>query len=163
MAKTILIACAFSSMLLVAAPGAFAGGQPPPNPSIAQYVEQVPTSGGSAVPTGRGSVVSVGRGHAKLSKRVVAELPQGAEGATLRNVASSPSYGAPQHRLHARGAVAVARRAVQQPPKSNVSGATLSAAGDAVGVHGNLVVWLGLVLLATLAVGIGSAVARARR
>jgi hypothetical protein len=159
MAKAVVIATAVLAATLATAPAAVAGGQPPPNPSIAQYIETVPTSGGSEVPSG-----SHGGGTAHLSGRVVAALPKGPEGATLKTIATAQSYGAPQHKLHAgRKALVVAQRAAMEPPKSNVSGATFSAAVDAVGAQRSLVVWLGVVLLAALAVGIGAAFARARR
>ena len=154
MAKAIVIAFAIVSVL-AAVPQAVAGKRPPPNPSIAQYVEQVPTSGGSAVPSG----------HARtpLSKHIVKQLPKTPEGTALKNVASSATYGAPQHKLHAsKHAAVVARRAVMEP-KAAVSSATFSAAVDAVGAQRSLVIWLGLVLFSTAALGVGSAVARARR
>jgi hypothetical protein len=64
-----------------------------------------------------------------------------------------------------------ARRVVLAPkarhgvlaPKSGVSSASFSAAVNAVGARPSVVLWLGLVLLATAALGIFAAVARARR
>jgi hypothetical protein len=154
MAKAIVIASALLSML-AAVPTASADRRPPANPSIAQYVEVVPTSGGAALPTGHA--------HAPLSKHVVQQLPGGPEGTALRNVASDSAYGAPQHRSRAtKGAVVEARRAVMAP-KGDVSSATFGAAVDAVGARQSLVVWLGVVLVVTAAGGVGAAVARARR
>jgi hypothetical protein len=154
MAKAILIASAALSMLTVV-PAALADTRPPPNPSIAQYVELVPTSGGAVVPTGAA--------HVRLSKQVAEQLPKSAEGTTLRVLATRAAYGAPQRRFHAsKHAVAAVRRAVMAP-KADVSSATFSAAGDAVGARRSLVLWLGIVLLATAAFGAGAAVARARR
>ena len=159
MAKAFLITCALAAALTVV-PQAVAGGSPPQNPSIAQYVEQVPTSGGATVPSGHAH-------HAKLSKHVVAVLPKTPEGTALRNVATSTAYGAPQHKPHvtkraAKRVAIEARRAVMKP-KNDVSGETLSAAVDAVGAQRTLVIWLGIVLVSTAALGVGAAVARARR
>ena len=154
MAKAILIASAAFSMLTVV-PAASADRRPPPNPSIAQYVEMVPTSGGAVVPTGRARV--------RLGKHVAEQLPRSAEGTALRDIATAAAYGAPQRKFHtSKYAVAEARRAVMAP-KGDVSSATFSAAVDAVGARGRLVVWLGIVLLATAVFGAGAAVARARR
>jgi hypothetical protein len=163
MAKAFPIICALAAALAVV-PQAFADGNPPPNPSIAQYVEQVPTSEGAAVPS---SVPPKRTTHVKLAPHVEHQLPQTPEGAALKTIATSPTYGAPQRKLHvtkkaAKKVAVVAKRAVMEP-KSDVSGATLSAAVDAVGAQRTLVVWLGLVLFSTAALGIGSAVARARR
>jgi hypothetical protein len=154
MAKAIVIASA-AFWLFAVVPTASAERRPPANPSIAQYVEMVPTSGGAVVPTGRARV--------RLSKHVVEQLPTSAEGAALRDIATAEAYGAPQRRFHAsKHAVAEARRAVIAP-KGDVSSASFSAAVDAVGARGRLVVWLGIVLLVTAAFGAGAAVARARR
>jgi hypothetical protein len=153
MPKALLIACVCAAALTLV-PAALADKNPPANPSIAQYVEQVPTSGGTAVP-GSGA-------RTKLNRHVSEQLPSGATGAALRNIATSASYGAPQKKLHAsKHAAVVARRAVIEP-KSDVSGDTLAAAASAVGAGRNLVVWLGVVLLLTAAIGVGAALARAR-
>src|SRR5438067_4086112 len=150
MAKAIVIAPAVAA-LLAAAPPAVAAKRPPPNPAIDQYVEQVPTSGGPAVPQGHG------RTH--LRKGIARQLGNGAEGRVLRNVASAAAYGAPQKKLHSSArAAAEAKRAVAKP-KSAVSGATFSAAADAVGAGRSVVLWLGLALLVIAAFGVGAAVA----
>src|SRR4051812_13182266 len=139
MPKGVVIACAVFSTALVLASDAVAGEHPPPNPSIAQYVEVMPTSGGAVVPAGQ--------------TRAPLEL---------RDIASSAEYGAPEQKLRAsKRATVVARRAVIEP-KADVSSTTFNAAFDAVGAQGRLVGWLGLVLFATLAFGIGAAVVRAR-
>jgi hypothetical protein len=159
MAKAVVIASAAFSALLGVVPVAPGARNPPPNPAIAQYVEVVPTSSGSAVPSGHA--------RTRLSEHVVQRLPKTNEGTTLRNVATEATYGAPQHKLHAtrhaskRVAVEV-RRAVMAP-KADVSTATFGAAVDAVGARRGLVPWLGIVLLATAAFGAGAAIARARR
>jgi hypothetical protein len=154
MAKAILIASAALSLFAVV-PAASADTRPPPIPSIAQYVEMVPTSGGAVVPTGPA--------HVRLSKQVAEQLPKSAEGTALRVIATRAAYGAPQRKFHAsKHAVAEARRAVMAP-KAEVSSATFSAAVDAVGARRNLVLWLGIVVLATAAFGAGAAVVRARR
>ena len=154
MTKAIVIASAAFSMLAVV-PAASADRRPPPNPSIAQYVEVVPTSGGSVVPTGHARV--------RLSKHVVEQLPKSAEGTALLDIATAAAYGAPQRSSHAsERAVVEARRAVMAP-KAEMSSATFSAAVDAVGARRSLVLWLGIVLLVTAAFGAGAAVARARR
>jgi hypothetical protein len=128
---------------------------PPPNPSIAQYVEKVPTSSGSVVP-GRHKRV-------RLSKHVTQKLPKTPEGQALSNVASDSAYGAPQHKLRATKRVTVvARRAVIEP-KSDVSSATFAAAVDVVGAQQSTVLWLAFAMLAIAAFGVGAAVARARR
>jgi hypothetical protein len=154
MPKAVLIAC-LCAIALALAPAALAGGSPPANPSIAQYIEQVPTSGGNAVPSGHA--------HTKLPAHVAEQLPSGKTGAALRTIATRASYGAPQKKLHvSKHAAVVARRAVIEP-KKDVSGDTLAAAASAVGADRNLVVWLGVVLLFTAGAGVGAAVARARR
>ena len=154
MEKAVLIASAALSMLAIV-PAASAERRPPPNPSIAQYIELVPTSGGAVVPTGGARV--------RLRKQVAEQLPKSADGIALRVIATRAAYGAPQRKFHAsKLAVAEARRAVMAP-KAEVSSATFSAAVDAVGARRSLVLWLGIVLLATAAFGAGAAVARARR
>jgi hypothetical protein len=154
MPKALLIACLCTAALALA-PAALADKNPPANPSIAQYVEQVPTSGGNAVPSGNA--------HTKLAPHVAEQLPSGSTGTALRSIATGAAYGAPQKKLHpSRRAAVVARRAVIEP-KSDVSGDTFAAAASAVGAGRNLVVWLGVVLLVTAAFGVGAAVARARR
>ncbi len=155
MAKAVVIASAVVSAFLGVVPAAFAARNPPPNPAISQYVEVVPTSGGAAVPSGRG--------RTRLSERVAHQIPKSREGTTLRNIATLEAFGAPQHKLHAGKRVAVQARRAVMAPKSDVSTATFGAAVDAVGARRSLVVWLGLVLLATAAFGGGAAVARARR
>jgi hypothetical protein len=164
MAKAILIASAVLSTSLAVAPTASADRKPPPNPAIAQYIELVPTSGGAVVPSGHA--------RARLSKRIAEQLPRGPEGTALRNLATAAAYGAPQHTFHASKDVSVeARRVVLAPkaqregaaPKSGVSSASFGAAVDAVGARRSTVLWLGLVLLATAALGIFAAVARTRR
>jgi hypothetical protein len=155
MAKAILIASAVLSTWLAVAPTASADRKPPPNPAIAQYIELVPTSGGAVVPSGHA--------RARLSKRIVEQLPRGPEGTALRNVATGAAYGAPQHTFHASKRAGVEARRVVLAPTSGVSSASFSAAVDAVGARRSLVLWLGIVLLATAALGIFAAVARARR
>jgi hypothetical protein len=155
MAKAIVIASAVASAFLVVVPAAPAARNPPPNPAIAQYIEVVPTSGGAAVPSGPGQT--------RLSKRVAQQLPKTDVGTTLRNIATKAAYGAPQRKFHASKGVAVEARRAVMAPKSDVSSATFSAAVDAVGARRSLVLWLGIVLLATAAFGAGTAVARARR
>ena len=154
MAKAILIASAALYMLAVV-PAAFADTRPPPNPSIAQYVELVPTSGGAVVPTGRSRV--------RLSKHVVEQLPKGAEGTALREIRQPR----PTARLSASSTRPSAQRskpaAPRWHPKPTFQSATFSAAVDAVGADPSLALWLGIVLLATAAFGAGAAVARARR
>ena len=154
MAKSVLIACMCAAALAVA-PSALADRRPPANPSIAQYIEQVPTSGGNVVPGGRA--------HTKLSTHVSEQLPSGTEGTVLRNIATSAAYGAPQKKLHAsKHATVAASRAVIEP-KPDVSGDTFAAAASAVGAGRDLVVWLGVALLVIAAFGVGAAVTRARR
>jgi len=154
MPKSVLIACVCAAALAVA-PAASADRHPPANPSIAQYIEQVPTAGGNAVPGGRA--------RTKLSTHVARQLPKTATGTALRNIATSAAYGAPQKKLHtSKQAAAVAHRAAIEP-KSDVSGDTFAAAASAVGAGHNLVAWLGVALLVTAALGVGAAVARARR
>jgi hypothetical protein len=154
MAKSVLIACVCAAALAVA-PAALADQRPPGNPSIAQYIEQLPTSGGNVVPGGRA--------RTKLARQVSEQLPSGAEGTALRNIATAASYGAPQKKLHGpKHATVVASRAAIEP-KPDVSGDTFAAAASAVGAGRNLVVWLAVVLLVTAAFGVGAAVTRARR
>jgi hypothetical protein len=115
------------------------------------------------VPTSSGPAVPGGHTRAPLSKRVAKRLGTGAEGKELRDVASASAYGAPQKKLHSsKRAAAEARSAVAKPSPA-VSGATVNAAVDAVGAGRSVVVWLVLALLLTTALGVGTAVARARR
>jgi hypothetical protein len=155
MAKAIVIASAVVSAFLGVVPVASAARNPPPNPAIAQYIEVVPTSGGAAVPNGRA--------RTRLSEHVAQQIPKSSEGTALRNIATKAAYGAPQRKFHASKRVAVEARRAVMTPKSDVSSATLGAAVDAVGARRSLVVWLGLVLVATAALGAGAAVTRARR
>jgi hypothetical protein len=155
MAKAIIIASAVVSAFLGVVPIASAARNPPPNPAISQYVEVVPTSGGAAVPSG-------GQ-RTRLSEHVAQQLSKSSEGTTLRAIATKAAYGAPQRKFHANKRVAVEARRAVMAPKSDVSSATFSAAVDAVGARSSLVGWLGLVLVATAAFGVGAAVARARR
>jgi len=154
MTKAIVIASAALSMLMIV-PVASAEKRPPPNPAIAQYIEVVPTSGGAVVPTGRARL--------RLSKHILEQLPKGAEGKALNAIATAATYGAPQRRFHSSKRAAIEARRAVIAPKADVSGAMLTAAVDAVGARRSLVLWLGIVLLATAAFGIGAAVARARR
>jgi hypothetical protein len=153
MAKAIVASAALLTLLVVA-PQAVGERNPPPNPAIAQYVEALPTSTGTAVP-GRHARVA-------LTKRVTQKLPHTPEGQELRDIASDSAYGAPQHKLHASKRAAVAARRAVMEPKSGVSGATFGAAVDAVGAKRNVVLWLGFAVFAIAAFGVGAAVARAR-
>ena len=155
MAKVVFFASVLVSAVLAGAPQAAAGRRPPPNPAISQYVEQVPTSSGAAVPSGHS--------RAPLPKRVVRELGNGAEGRLLRDAASSAAYGAPQERFRSSKRIAgEARRAVAKPTPALSSG-SFSAAAEAIGAKRSVVVWLSFALLLIAAVGVGAAVARARR
>ena len=163
MAKAIVASVVFIASLAFAQ-AAVADNRPPPNPAIAQYVEQVPTSGGSVVPTKPKPKPTAKRpddqAQPVLSQTVEEQLPSTPEGTTLRNVASNEEYGAPQHKLHtSKRVVVVARRAVIEP-KKDVSGATLGAAIDAVGAQRATVLWLGFALFAIAGLGVGAAVAR---
>jgi hypothetical protein len=158
MAKGVLIGVGLTLAGLVGAAGAAAATPPPPlppNPAISQYVETVPTSSGPAVPAGQA--------HAHLS-RTLARRIQGSGGQLLLDVASSAAYGAPQTKLHANKHVtAEAKQAAAKKAPAPVSASALGAAGDAVGAGHSIVLWLGLALLATTAVGVGAAVLRARK
>jgi hypothetical protein len=163
MAKAIVASVVFMASLAFTQ-AAVAGNRPPPNPSIAQYVEQVPTSGGSVVPTKPKPTAKrpVHQAQPVLSQTVEQQLPSTPEGTTLRNVASKQEYGAPQHKLHtSKRVVVVARRAVIEP-KKDVSGATFGAAIDAVGAQRATVLWLGFALFAIAGLGVGAAVVRVR-
>jgi len=157
MKKAALISTGVALASLAGASGAAAAPPPVPvNPAIAQYVEVVPTSRGPAVPGGRGR----GRLPGSVTRRL---RGAGAEGQDLLDVASSARYGAPQKRLHANASVAAdARRSARKPP-GGLSSSTLGAAAEAVGAGHHVVLWLGLALLATTALGAGAAIRRARR
>jgi hypothetical protein len=137
----ILLAVAF----LAASAQALAAGRPPapppPTSAIDQYIESVPTAGG-------GVVNGVGKTRSKaLPKRVGAAIERqgGADAATLRAIASTSTYGAPQKRI-APKQVAHPRR---EPPES--SGA-LSAAAIATGSSGSHALWLlGILVVTTVA------------
>ena len=119
-------------------------------------IEQVPTSGGPAVPNGHR--------RAHLPTRLSHQLrTSGADGPLLVDVASSAAYGAPQKQLPADKSLPAKELAATTQPPNALSGSTLGAAAQAVGAGHSVVLWLGLALLATTAVGVGAAILRARR
>jgi hypothetical protein len=129
------LALALPNAALAAEPPA----PPPDTPSINQYVEQVPTSrGGSSPAVGKAKVRT-------LPTQVAANLRAHPDHVTkqLKKVATSSTYGAPQHVLSkpAKGGT--------EPESSNALSAAVSAVNDSGDSH---LIWLLLaVVLVTIA------------
>jgi hypothetical protein len=130
MAIVSLVSLVFPAAVIAATPP-----QPPPDtPSISQYVEQVPTSGGGSSP-------GVGNSHAgALPPKVANTLRSRHDPVSqqLEKVATSSGYGAPQRVLPK----AVGDNA--GPEASNALSAAVSAVSDSGGSH---VIWLLLALV----------------
>jgi hypothetical protein len=126
---------------------------------VDQYVEDIPTaggthhSGGSAGPTGSGgSTVGPSSGTATLSTDVEHDLKTaGEDGEKLEEVATSARYGAP--------AIASAAPSGVEPGAPS----TFGAATTAIGGGNGRTVGLFVALLAITAVSVGFAAARKRR
>ena len=147
-----LLACA---CLFWLAPAAYAAGSPQDSGVYDQYTEQIPTAGGShhsgttgGPGTGSGPGTSGGAGivlPANLKK------DGGNDAKTLREVATSTHYGAPNGTL-------------PLPESSSSSGAGLSAAfGAATDGSDGRMVGLFVALLAVTAVSLGFAAASRHR
>ena len=126
------------------------------NPSVDQYVESVPTAGGSPAPGGRPAQLP-----AAVRDRIRSE--GGADAATLQAVASSPALGAPASASgtggHSGGSKPD-RSGTAGEPDSPVTAATTTAVPDGGG--SSVPVLAGGLILLTAA-GAGMALARRRR
>lgn len=149
-----LCACA-----LWLAPAAAAAGSPQDSGVYDQYTEQVPaangphntsSSGGAAEPS-NGSGSPTGGATAPIVLPATLDDEGGKDAKTLREVATSPRYGAPEV------TVPLPEKSTKSPP------ATLSAAVNAAtdGSDGRMV-GLFVALLAVTAVSLGFAAARRR-
>jgi|RhiMethySRZTD1v2_1073278.scaffolds.fasta_scaffold152801_3 hypothetical protein len=144
-----LVVCA---CLVWLAPAASAAGSPQDSGVYDQYTEQIPTAGGShhsgSTPTGSGSSTSGPTGSVVLPSNLTKD--GGKDAKTLREVATSPRYGAPDG-------------TVPLPESSSSSPAALSAAiGAATDGSDGRMVGLFVALLAVTAVSLGFAAARRR-
>lgn len=141
---------------------AAAPSPPPPSSAISQYVEQIPTAGGSIA-------AGVGSTHTRLlPSKILARIRHVSPASkdTLVSIATSPAYGAPQQqgsngpKKTSTGSESPKLKA----PKVPRVGSTLSAVADSIDVGGTL---RGLGLLAVLvgtAIGmIGASFLRSRR
>ena len=85
-----------------------AAAEPPPGSAVSQYVEVIPSATGGTVPPSSSSSSSSSTGPAAAvlapaARQALARQPA-AQAKRLRDVATSPSYGAPQTRLRKQGA-----------------------------------------------------------
>jgi hypothetical protein len=142
--------------LALAVPAAAQGPpkQPPPDvSSIAQYVEQIPTSRGPRV-AGRGQ----GKGQ-PLSRQARRRLRErgGPDAAALTRIATSPAYGAPERPL--RRAPEVKRQLADKDPSLE---SVLSAAVSARGEDGQWRLGVLVIVLVTTTVVLAAAAYRRR-
>jgi hypothetical protein len=88
---------------------AAAAAEPPPGSAVSQYVEVIPSASGGTVPPASSSAAApsapAAATLAPVARKALAEQPA-AQAKRLRDVATSPSYGAPQTRLPKQGAAA---------------------------------------------------------
>jgi hypothetical protein len=126
---------------------------------VDQYVEDIPTaggthhSGGSAGPTGSGgSTAGPANGPATLSPEVKSDLKTaGEDGRKLEEIATSPRYGAPP--------TSPAAQLSDEPGAPS----TFGAAASAIGGDDGRIVGLFVALLAVTAAAVGIAAAGRRR
>jgi hypothetical protein len=151
-------------VLIFAVSGVFGGSAPPlvaaaPPPAISQYVETIPTSGGSAV------VGTGGRSTKKLPAAITKKIEkQAGNGASaLELIATASDYGAPQQSLTAISeqlakpkqragttkATAAASKPRVSPSATRLNAQAMLSRGDDTQSLGGMFVVL---LLATMAV-----------
>jgi len=87
---------------------AVASAEPPPGSAVSQYVEVIPSATGGTVPTsgpatGSSAAPSLAVVLAPPARKALARQPE-AQRRVLRDVATSPSLGAPQRKLPRRAA-----------------------------------------------------------
>ena len=83
---------------------AAAAGEPPPGSAVSQYVEVIPSATGGTVPPASSSAAAPAAVVlAPAAKQALARQPA-AQAKRLRDVATSPSYGAPRNGLRKQGA-----------------------------------------------------------
>ena len=129
-------------------PAPAAAGDPPGNPAVSIYTEQVPTSIGSK------PVVSSRGTHRNASKAVRARIAKqgGADAALLRQVVEGAESGAPQQTFPHTRAVASA----QKPQSAASGGPQPPTIGEPTGSR-DFVFPVTALALATLIVGGGAA------
>jgi hypothetical protein len=106
-----------------------AAAEPPPGSAVSQYVEVIPSASGGTVPPSSPSSaaapsVPAAVVLAPLARKALAKQPA-RQAKVLRDVATSPSYGAPQTRLREHGAApsqAVAQGTFPSPTAVSESG-----------------------------------------
>jgi hypothetical protein len=103
--------------------------EPPPGSAVSQYVEVIPSATGGTVPTsGNAAAPSAPAAELTPVARKELALQPAPQRKVLRDVATSPSYGAPQGKLPKRGATqreAVPAGVLPSPKAVAESGAEL--------------------------------------
>jgi len=89
-------------------PGAALAAEPPPGSAVSQYVEVIPSASGGTVPPSASSSAATPSTPAAVvlppvARKALARQPA-RQAKVLRDVATSPSFGAPQTKLRNRGA-----------------------------------------------------------
>jgi hypothetical protein len=89
-------------------PAVAAAAEPPPGSAVSQYVEVIPSATGGTVPRSSSPSASSPSAPAAVVlapvvRKALAKQPA-AQAKVLRDVATSPTYGAPQKRLRESGA-----------------------------------------------------------
>jgi hypothetical protein len=150
---TALAALVFGSAVAYGAPPT-----PPASSAIAQYVEMVPTSSGSAAPGVDEPEV------APLPEEDVAVLEEQApeEAPALQVVATSSTYGAPVKKLEVRPTSPHAPAARVLRPERVKAPAVPSPTLALGGGTPRSVVWVGILMLATTCVLVGATIRRRR-
>jgi hypothetical protein len=86
---------------------AVAAAEPPPGSAVSQYVEVIPSATGGTVPAASSQTASAPSTPAAVvlapvARKALASQPE-RQAKVLRDVATSPSFGAPQTRLREHG------------------------------------------------------------